>query len=146
MKIHKEVEFLINLVNDTFDLDIITKCRKTKYIHARVIFCKILKDRGYGCLILSKILNRNHATILNCFKSFDWFNKTDKHFNAYYTVIEEKFQEGYLNCRELNEIELKKDIIVLQNENKVLYLENAKLKSKINDLLKDKVVYLESRM
>ena len=132
-KIPSEVKKLMKLINDTFDLDIMSRSRQTKYIKARILFASLLKERVYGCLAIGKMLKKNHATILNYFKSFDWFLKTDTEFYTYHLVIEEKFKDMYLKFTELNEIELKKELILLRQENKSLYLENKELKLQLND-------------
>jgi len=146
MKLERTEQYLLDLVVDAYKLDIFKKCRKSKYILARITYAQLLKNRGHGASSIGRIMNKNHATILNYFKSFDWFYKTDSIFFAYYNAIEEKMREDFLQQQELNEIELKKELILLQKENNSLYLANKELKKEIEELKNSKVMYLESKM
>ena len=142
MKLERTEQYLLDLVVDAYKLDIFKKCRKSKYILARITYAQLLKNRGHGASSIGRIMNKNHATILNYFKSFDWFYKTDSIFFAYYNAIEEKMREDFLQQQELNEIEL----ILLQKENNSLSLANKELKKQIEELKNSKVMYLESKM
>lgn len=142
----KTVNYLQELVEKAYKLDLLKKCRETKYILARITFAQLLKSRGYGSSAIGRILHLNHATVLNYFNSFDWFYKTNENFSSYYQAIEDEATKTYLERSELNEIELKKELIMLHKENKSLYLANKELKKQIEELKQSKVMYLESKM
>jgi transcriptional/translational regulatory protein YebC/TACO1 len=146
MNLERTEQYLLDLVIDAYKIDIFKKCRKTKYILARITYAQLLKNRGHGASSIGRIMNKNHATILNYFKSFEWFYKTNSIFFAYYNAIEDKMREDFLEQKELNEIELKKELILLQKQNNSLYLANKELKKQIEELKDSKVMYLESKM
>ena len=93
-----------------------------------------------------KLLGLNHATVLRYFENFDWFYKTDKDFADTYEQIYEQFQSNSVIYTQLNEFELKKQLILLQKENKTLYLRNQNLEKQIKELEQSKVMYIESKM
>ena len=92
----KTVNYLQELVEKAYKLDLLKKCRETKYILARITFAQLLKSRGYGSSAIGRILHLNHATVLNYFNSFDWFYKTNENFSSYYQAIEEEATKTYL--------------------------------------------------
>ena len=110
------------------------------------MFSKLLFKRGYGCYAISKMLQMNHATILNYFNNFNWFYKTDSEFAESYEQFYEQMRNNSIVYTQMNEYELKKELLLLQTENKNLYLRNRKLENKVKRLEESKVIYIESRM
>ena len=146
MNLPIEADNLREIIERKFNLELIAKRRYTRYIQARCIFSTILKEKGYGCFAIGKMLRLNHATVLNYFENFKWFLKTDKDFAESYEQIYEQFQSNSVIYTQLQEFELKKQLILLQKENKTLYLRNKKLQKQIKELEESKVMYLESVM
>ena len=86
-------------------------------------------------LRIGKMLRKNHATVINYFENFKWFLKTDEDFKESYEQINEQFQSNSVIYTQLKEFELKKQLILLQKENKLLYLKNLKLKNQVKELI-----------
>ena len=135
MRLPIEAENLKEIIDRRFNLDMFAKRRQVRYIKARCIFSHILKRKGYGCFAISKMFNKNHATVLNYFENFKWFEKMDEEFRESYEQINEQFESNSVIYTQLKEFELKKQLILLQKENKCLYLENKKLKIQLKELV-----------
>tara|TARA_R100000655_G_scaffold57705_1_gene96081 strand:- start:7276 stop:7716 length:441 start_codon:yes stop_codon:yes gene_type:complete len=146
MNLPIEADNLREIIERKFNLKLIDKRRHTRFIQARCIFSNILKQKGYGCLAIGNMLRKNHATILKYFENFDWFYKTDEFFYQSYEQINEQFQSNSVIYTQLQEFELKKQLILLQKENKSLYLRNQNLEKELSKLKESKVMYLESKM
>ncbi|QDP61305.1 MAG: hypothetical protein Unbinned1524contig1000_62 [Prokaryotic dsDNA virus sp.] len=146
MKLTAEAKNAKDLLERKFNLKLTEKCRNTPYIKARCLFSKLMEKRGFGCFAISKMLNLNHATILNYFNNFEWFYKIDKDFAETYEQIYEQMQSSSIIYTQMNEFELKKELILLQKENKNLYLRNRELELKVKKLKESKVMYIESKM
>jgi hypothetical protein len=146
MNLPIEADNLREIIERKFNLNLIDKRRHTRFIQARCIFSKIVKEKGYGCFAIGKMLRKNHATVLNYFENCKWFLKVDADFRESYEQINEQFQSNSVIYTQLQEFELKKQLILLQKENKTLYLRNKKLQKKIKELEESKVMYLESAM
>ena len=146
MNLPIEADNLREIIERKFNLELIDKRRHTRFIQARCIFSNILHQKGYGCLAIGKMLRKNHATVLKYFENFDWFYKTDEFFAKSYEQINEQFHSNSVIYTQLQEFELKKQLILLQKENKSLYLRNKNLENQIKKLEEDKVMYIESKM
>ena len=146
MRLPIEAENLKEIIDRAFNIDMFEKRRQVRYIKARCIFSHILKGKGYGCFAISKMFNKNHATVLNYFENFKWFEKTDDEFRQTYEQINEQFQSNSVIYTQLNEFELKKQLILLQKENKSLYVRNKKLENTVKELKESKIMYIESKM
>tara|TARA_R100001594_G_C4035087_1_gene262062 strand:+ start:786 stop:1196 length:411 start_codon:yes stop_codon:yes gene_type:complete len=134
MNLPIDADNLREIIERKFNLEIIAKNRQTRYIKARCIFSVILKEKGYGCFAIGKMLRLNHATVLNYFENFKWFFKTDQEFAETYEQIYEQFQSNSVIYTQLKEFELKKQLLLLQKENKTLYLRNQKLKKQLAEM------------
>jgi hypothetical protein len=79
---------LRGIVETIFDVDITNTVRKKDYVEARMVFTKILRDRGVTFVAIGKYLDKNHSTILNYMGNFD------NYFN------EQSLKKKYIVCRE----------------------------------------------
>tara|TARA_R110002020_G_scaffold266429_5_gene481324 strand:+ start:259 stop:699 length:441 start_codon:yes stop_codon:yes gene_type:complete len=146
MKLSPDAQNAKDMIEKRFHLKLETKCRTSPYIKARCMFSKLLFKRGFGCYAISKMLNMNHATVLNYFNNFNWFYKTDKEFAESYEQFYEQMRSSSIVYTQMNEYELKKELLLLQTENKNLYLRNRELENQVKELKESKVMYIESRM
>ena len=97
------------------------KSRKRNVVNARVIFSQILKERGYGSSCIGKALDKNHATVLHYFNSFQWNESQDDDLKIGYDVVKSEFEKEYDPLYGLSEPDLKKEIFTLRSKNKKLY-------------------------
>lgn len=74
-------------------LDISVKCRERDYVCARNIFYKLARNHTNATtLAISKMLGRNHATVLHGLKAFENY-KFDKHYYDRELTIYDKLNE-----------------------------------------------------
>ena len=60
----KEKDSLKDIVEAVFRTDIMSSRRYQSIVEARMVFAKILVDRGHSLSSIGKYINKNHATII----------------------------------------------------------------------------------
>jgi len=85
---HLDMKELKNIVDTIFDVDISNSVRKKDYVEARMVFTKILRDRGATLVSIAAFLDKNHCTILNYMGNFDNY------------FSEQSLKKKYIVCRE----------------------------------------------
>jgi hypothetical protein len=134
---------LKGIVDTIFDVNIANTVRKKDYVEARMVFTKILRDRGVTFVTIGKFLDKNHSTVLNYMSNFDnYFN--DQSLKKKYVVCREAFFQKrpidklYLEKDKLSSIESKykrfKNILDVMNERTPYGKENV-LEKKIISFL-----------
>jgi len=138
-----EMNELKGIVDTIFDVNIANTVRKKDYVEARMVFTKILRDRGVTFVTIGKFLDKNHSTVLNYMSNFDnYFN--DQSLKKKYVVCREAFFQKrpidklYLEKDKLSSIESKykrfKNILDVMNERTPYGKENV-LEKKIISFL-----------
>ena len=135
--IPQKIQRLKAIINTVFQLDLTKKTRLKEYVDARIIFSYILKEQGLGSTALSKILKVNHATIHNYWKKYEIYMSTDVHLRNKNSMIREEYFNGEDPVYELNNLEIKNELILLRKKNKELSLENEKLNLEIIGIKKE---------
>ena len=133
----QKIQRLKAIVNTVFQLDLTKRTRFKEYVDARIIFSYILKDEGLGSTALSKILNVNHATIHNYWKNYDTYMSTDVHLRNKNSMIREEYFNGEDPVYELNNLEIKNELVLLRKKIKELSLENDKLNLELMGMEKE---------
>ena len=81
-------EALINVINQVLNIDIRSKCRKSKYVYGRFIFCKIMHDDGkLTATKIGQLINIDRSTVLNALKKFDDLIFYDDFKDIYKSVL-----------------------------------------------------------
>ena len=89
------IERLIDCIRYEYNTDIMSDKRERDMVESRMIFSKILySDHHLGYTAISRILNKNHATIYHYIKSFDNLLKYDEHFRARYMNVMSVYLNG----------------------------------------------------
>lgn len=135
--IPQKIQRLKAIVNTVFQLDLTKRTRFKEYVDARIIFSYILKDEGLGSTALSKILNVTHATIHNYWKNYDTYMSTDVHLRNKNSMIREEYFNGEDPVYELNNLEIKNELVLLRKKIKELSLENEKLNLELMGMEKE---------
>ena len=65
MKDKQEMESLKGIVEKTFDVKILKKNRERVTVEARMVYAKILRDRGYSYKSIAVSLNKDHTTVIH---------------------------------------------------------------------------------
>lgn len=84
-----EMKALKEIIEEQFEIDnLFRNTRRREYVDARMIYSKILKDRGHSVSSIGRFLGKNHATVIHyvC--------------NAEFLIRQEaKLRERYANSR-----------------------------------------------
>lgn len=92
--------------------DISIKCRKTKYVNARCAFAHILFEknilRNYS--EIGRLIDRDHATVINSIRNHDDFMVTDPFYQDQYNKILKLVTKDVLNYENFNLMKMFKRI------------------------------------
>lgn len=142
-EIRKEKEDLKQIVDAMFNTDILTKRQNHKIVEARMVFTKILTERGHTISSISRFLNKNHATVIYYRRKIEsWID-----FYPNVSTMYKNCKRAFLDGR--NPLELYKEkqitLIVAGLREKVddLLVENMDLRNKLSKYRRmDKVLKL----
>ena len=130
----KKFKSLIDIIQSELNVNILEdKSRLRRNVEAKMIFCCILKDYGYGCSELSRGIGMNHTSVLHYFKSLPNLILVDKELRFRYNYIKSEFaccntdteKHPSYDPYQLNKevVELKKKLYALNKDNKLLHCE-----------------------
>jgi IS30 family transposase len=128
-KQEKEFDELRNIVEDVFRVPLITKGRHRCYVTSRMVFSRVLVDRGHSKKSIGRYLNRNHSTVVHYCKKFEDYYTRDKELTAGYDDVMSCLKGKYDPVRKFTPPQLVKRVFRLQDQ-------NAKLKEAIRNLEK----------
>lgn len=120
-----EMNELKGIVNTIFDVDITNTKRKKNNVEARMVFAKILHDRGATLVSIARFLDKNHCSIINYMNNFDVYFSEQQLKKKYVVCREAFFQKRpvdklYIEKDKLSAIESKykrfKNILDIMNE------------------------------
>jgi hypothetical protein len=77
---------ILNTIQKVTGVDITTKTRKYEFIEARMIYYKLLRDRGYSLQEIGDTLDKNHATVLHGINVFNDIKDYDKDLMEKYSA------------------------------------------------------------
>ena len=105
------------IVEDYYKLKIDTKTRQRKYVEARAIYYKLLRENSRMSLeAIGKTVNRDHATAIHSLKQIkDWL-EYDKEIKRDYNTINSRLQDAM----RLNP-ELFKDVLKMESFYEIEY-------------------------
>lgn len=110
--IKKEIkEKTIQAVNKVTGVNLTQKTRKFRIVEARMLYYKILKQKGYTLTEIANTLNKNHATVLHSLRVFDDIFEYDKD-------LQNKYKKAYsmVNNTKEEEAFIKEDVDRLTKE------------------------------
>jgi hypothetical protein len=61
----KEMQELTDIIKSVFNEDVKDKMQKREIVDARIIFSKILRERGYTYSSIGRFLRKDHSTIIS---------------------------------------------------------------------------------
>lgn len=94
VKMAQDMDSLSSIVNRLLDVDIHSKRRHRNLVEARMIFSKIMYDRGYELTSIGRFLGKNHSTIIHYIKASDYIFMSYPEIHDKYVVCSEVFCEG----------------------------------------------------
>jgi hypothetical protein len=127
----------MSVVNKVFNLDINLRSRVKIYTEARMVFCIILKEEGFGSSRLGRILNITHGSIHNYWLKAESYIATDRTLRERYFSVRKEFYED----QDPIYSGIKNELEAVNMENKVLSLRNAQLEASIKKSLDEELLY-----
>lgn len=125
INLYIEMNELKDIVDTIFNVNISNSVRKKEYVEARMVFAKILHDRGATIVSIARFLDKNHCSVLNYMSNFDNYF-TEMSLKKKYVVCREAFFQKrpvdklYLEKDKISAIESKykrfKNILDIMNE------------------------------
>lgn len=135
---NKEMLSLKAIINERLGLNMSRRVRKRPFVNARIIYSKILRDRGYAYKLIGKSLDKDHSTIINYMVQCSAIIKQDEKFAEDYVVCRDAFfKENTFVTDLLTDTKLITQIVNLTEDNRVLIMERErvlKLESKYRRL------------
>ena len=89
--IDDKTKLLKEIIERIFEVDLLDTKRKRIFVDARLVFCYIMKDRGFTFTYIGKILDKNHATIINYIGNAKGYFKTDPILKHRYNQVCDEF-------------------------------------------------------
>lgn len=107
---------LMSIVNKSFNENILRRSRQVNTVNARMVFSKILRDRGCLLTQIGRFLRKDHSTIVNYMQNFDMYIRQDSHLMQSYLMCKEEFFLTHDPILSYKEEDLKKEILSLRSE------------------------------
>ena len=132
-----KVDAIKNIVNTYYNIQVNSKIKTDRLVKARAICYKILKeDCNMTYSFIGFSFRRNHATIIHALKEIEWMFKSDKQMERDYHNIRALWLEEATDYVELKPTELKKQLNLLQEQNKMLNLSLIDVQERCEELSK----------
>ena len=120
----KEMQQLADIVKSVFNEDVKDKIQRREIVDARMVFSKILRERGYTHASIGRFLKKDHSTIINYMRNIDSLLTQVNGLMAKYIICRDLFlidkEVLYINKEEKDN---KLSIISLNNQIEKLILE-----------------------
>lgn len=127
-----EMNSLKEIISNTTGTDIMNKSRYRNIVDARIVFSKIIRERGYTYSSIGRYLSKDHSTIIHYICECNSLIQTD-----------DKMMETYINCRNkfledkdalltYTDKDAVKEMIILKMDIEKLIDKNNKLKETQN--------------
>ena len=138
-----EVKTLKYLVNNTMNVNVDMPTRKYRYIKARAICYKILRDQNnMSYQSIARFFSKTHATIIHAIKEFDAMIKYDEQMGEDYNNILNVWgkpldvKNKHIDALDLViKIDMEKSLKHLHKQNKILSLNLLKVQEQLNKIL-----------
>jgi len=138
-----EVKTLKYLVNNTMNVNVDMPTRKYRFIKARAICYKILREQNnMSYAMIGRFFSKTHGTIIHAIKEFDSMVAYDKAMEADYRNILNVWgkpleaKNKYVDALDLViKIDMQKSIKQLHKQNKILSLNLLKVQQQLDRIL-----------
>lgn len=118
----KEMQQLADIVKSVFNEDVKDKIQRREIVDARMIFSKILRERGYTHSSIGMFLKKDHSTIINYMRNV----------HSLLTQVN-GLMAKYITCRDLFLID--KEVLYINKEEKDNKLSIISLNNQIEKLI-----------
>lgn len=111
MTLIEQKKELIKAIKEVTGVDLKTKTRKYRFIEARMLYYKILRDNGFTLSEIGNTLNKNHATVLHSLNTFDTIISIDKDLKDKYKMV-----KRLIEPEKINKVVLEEEVKTLREE------------------------------
>ena len=119
-KLRKEINTLTEIINDEFKVNIMEKTRKREVVRGRMVFTKIMFDKGFGYTEIGRFLRKTHATVMRYLENFPIDYEYNYQFRQAYTKCYDIFYLAVDPLYEYTNIELLMEIYAIRHRLKTL--------------------------
>ena len=130
----KEMQQLADIVKSVFNEDVKDKIQRREIVDARMVFSKILRERGYTYASIGRFLKKDHSTVINYMR------------NVYSLLTQVNgLMAKYIVCRDLFLID--KEVLYINKEEKDNKLSIISLNNQIEKLIleRENVTRMETK-
>ena len=121
----KDMKDLQKIIEQVFNVKILTKKRFIEIVDARMCFSKILRDRGYTLKSIGVFLGKDHTTIMHYVdKSVTLFKQEAMLFEKY-MICKEKFLQD-------------REVIIDRIKDKDVHMKVARLSNQVDTLIRER--------
>lgn len=96
--------------------DVSMRCRKRKYVNARCAFANVMFEKNIlrNASEIGRLINRDHATVINSLKNHEDFNITDAYYQKQYKEVVRLVENRVFNFEEFDLMKLFKRIDIVK--------------------------------
>lgn len=123
-----EMNSLKEIVGNATGTDIMNKGRYRNIVDARIVFSKIIRERGYTYSSIARYLNKDHSTIIHYICECNSLIQTDDKMMETYITCRNKFLEDKDALLTYTDKDAVKEMIILKADIEKLITKNNKLK------------------
>jgi hypothetical protein len=87
----KEMQELAEIIKSVFNEDVKNKIQRREIVDARMVFSKILRERGYTYSSIGRFLKKDHSTIINYMRNIHSLLTQVNGLMAKYTMCRDMF-------------------------------------------------------
>lgn len=121
-----ELDAIKIIVEGELDINIFGDSRKRNLVDARIIYAKIARENNHSYKSIGKHIGKDHATIIHYMKNFDWLFSSNTEFRETYIYLKEKFMEMKPKLKDIQEIKIINNSMMLHKQIESLSLKNEK--------------------
>lgn len=125
---------LLSVVESVYRLDLKTKSRDRRFVSARISYSMILRDLNFGYSYIGSVIGKHHSTIIYYCNFFDSYKRSDRIFKEMHEEILYKFQKNDVTIFDIKQLDLEKQINILNLRIKELDLHNSNLELELENL------------
>jgi hypothetical protein len=135
----QEFNILRDAVEEVMEVALITPTRKREHVEARMVFSKILIDRGHTTVSVGKFLNKTHGSVIHYCRKFKDFAPYDKVLRRNYETVLSIYREGFDHIHHMDRSQMKAEIFGMRGKLKIKELEIESMKEKLKEAKQETV-------
>jgi len=135
----QEFNILRDAVEEVMEVSLITTSRKREHVEARMVFSKILIDRGHTKVSVGRFLNKTHSIVIHYCKQFEDLTPYDKVLRYNYETVLSIYRKGYDPVYNMDRSQMKTEIFGMRGKLKIKELEVESMKEKLKEAKQETV-------